>query len=107
MGTTNIRAFKPFKVNGTANLAVTASSQTLAIPAGVGVGTPAVRVANVGTQTIFIDFGLSTGTASTSTSMPILANTVEVFSIVNDVTHLAVIAGSTGSTVYLTVGEGL
>ena len=105
--TTQIRAWKPFKVNATVNTAVTGSNQTLALGAGVGLGTVAVRVANIGTQTIFIDFGTSNTVAATATSIPMLANTVEVFTIPNDVTHIAFVAGTTGSTVYVTVGEGL
>ena len=88
------------------NLAVTASSQVLAVNI-VPIGNRTLRIANIGTQTIFIAFGVSTSTATVSTSMPVLPNTVETFFMRNENTHLAVIAGSTGSTIYVTIGEGI
>lgn len=105
MGSTNRRAFKPLGVNKTVNVAVTATSQLLAVP-NVPYGTLALRMANVGTQTIFIDFVTTTGTAVATTSIPLLANTVEVFTLGNDITHVSAIAGTTGSTLYITYGEG-
>lgn len=107
MSTTTLRAFKPFKANATVNEAVDGAADTLALGTGVGVGTFQVRVANIGTQTIYIDFGTASTVAAVATSIPMLANTVEVFTVPNDVTHIAHIAGDVGSTVYVTVGEGL
>lgn len=103
---TQKRAFRPQGVNNTVNLAVTAASQLLAIP-NTAQGTRSVRVVNSGTQTVFLDFVTTTGTAVATTSMPVLANTVEVFTFGNDVTHITAIAAATGSTIYITPGEGL
>lgn len=64
-----------------------------------------MRLANIGTQTIFVALG--TVTASASTSMPIMANTIEMFSLPGGVNTLSVIAAATGSTLYATIGIGL
>lgn len=100
------RAFRPQGVNNTVNLAVTAASQLLAIP-NTAQGTRALRIVNSGTQTVFLDFVTTTGTAVATTSMPMLSNTAEVFTFGNDITHVAAIAGGVGSTIYITPGEGL
>jgi hypothetical protein len=105
--TTQIRAFRPSVQNGTVNIAVTASNQVLTLGSPVPQGTQALRVANIGTQTVFIELGTSAAVAAVTTSMPLLANTTEVFTIKNDITSIAVIAGNTGSTIYVTAGEGL
>lgn len=100
------RAFRPQGVNNTVNLAVTGTSQTLAIP-NTAQGTRALRIVNSGTQTVFLDFVTTTGTAVATTSMPMLANTIEIFTFGNDITHVSAIAATTGSTIYITPGEGL
>jgi len=95
-----------FAGNSTVNIVVTASNQVLAVNA-TPLGNRSVRIANIGTQTIFVAFGISTTTASVTGSMPILPNTVETFFMRNENTHIAVIASSTGSTMYVTTGEGI
>jgi len=106
MSTAQLRAFRALGVNKTVNVAVTAASQALTIP-DVPFGTRSLRLANIGTQTVFIDFGTTSGTASLTTSIPLIANTSEVFTIDNNITYVNVIAASTGSTMYATYGEGL
>ena len=97
---------RPFEVQGnTVSAATTASSQALQINA-TPIGNRTIRIANVGNQTIFVSFGLSTVTASTATSTPIQAGSVETFFIRNETSHVAHIAGSTGSSIYVTIGEG-
>lgn len=86
----------------TVNLAVTGSAQSLTVGA-VPAGRTAVRVACIGTETVFARWG---GAATTGASMPILANTVEVFDLPEGVTTLSFIAADTGSTVYVTPGNG-
>lgn len=86
------------KINVTL-VAVTASSQDLTIPDHEGLAT--VRIANIGNQTVFIDLN---GAATTS-SMPILANSVEVFDF-GIGTDVSAIAAAAGSTLYITVGRG-
>lgn len=100
------RAFRPQGVNKTVNIAVTATSQLLAIP-NTAHGTRSLRIVNSGSQTIFLDFVTTTGTSVATTSMPMLAGTIEIFTFANDITHVAVIAAATGSTMYITPGEGL
>lgn len=106
MGMMTIRPFEPIPSQNTANIAVTGASQVLAVPVA-GQGTRSIRVLNSGTQIIFIVFGISTSTAAVATAMPILANSAEIFTLPNNVTHVAVIASATGSTMYITVGEGV
>lgn len=108
MAGTFIRAFRPLGVNKTFSIAVTAASQTLVIP-DTPFGTRALRLVNSGSQLIFVDFLNSgqAGVASVTTSMPLFPNTVEVFTIGNDIGSMVVIAGAVGSTLYATYGEGL
>lgn len=89
----------------TTALAVTASNQTLTLSPNGGSMTRSMRIAVIGTQTVFIALG--TVTSSVTTSMPILANSVEVFTLPAGLTTLSVIAADTGSTIYVTVGEGV
>jgi len=97
---------RPYHVQAdTVNIAVTASSQVLAINS-TPIGVRSVRVVNTGTQTIFLKFGISTTTATLADGFPVLSNTVETFLLQNEVTHVACIASATGSTLYVTVGEG-
>ena len=99
----------PFQpVGGVANtstIAVTASNQPLTLSPAVGSDGGSIRIANVGTQTVFLAFG--TGTASVTTSMPIPAGGVEVFSCPGGLSTLSVIAAATGSTLYATPGTGI
>lgn len=97
-----IRPFGP--VGDTVNLAVTATTGSVALTRS-GVGTQSIRVLNTGTQTVFINVGASAVTAVLATSMPIFPGTVETFLLKNDQTHVAAIAASTGSTLYITTGE--
>jgi hypothetical protein len=97
---------RPFDLQSDAvNLAVTGSSQVLAVNS-TAIGTRSVRVANIGSQTIFIKFGTANTTVSATSGTPMIPNSVETFLLRNEVTHIAAIAGSTGSTMYVTVGEG-
>jgi len=85
----------------TVNTAVTGTAASLTLPAILGEAST-VRLINVGTQTIFISF---ITTATVDNGLPLLSNT----SIVVDKGSLAsvsVIAGTTGSTLYATVGVG-
>ena len=97
---------RPFeKMSNTANLAVTGTSASVAVPSA-GVGHGSVRIVNAGTNTIFVEFGNSAVTATTTTSMPILPNTAETFVFRNENTHVAAIASTTGNTLYVTYGSG-
>jgi hypothetical protein len=85
--------------------AVTGSSATFTLPS-LATGTEqSIVFTNVGTQTVFWAWG--TVTASVTTSMPIIANTAQTIAVPYGVTTISVIAGSTGSTLYLTLGTGI
>jgi len=106
---TLIRPFGPTPGSSTANIAVTASNQTISVPIS-GIGFQSIRAVNLGTRTIFIEFGKdnsTTPTAATSTSIPMLPNSAEVFILPPDCSTLAVISDGTGNTLYLTVGQGV
>lgn len=90
----------PFSPKGdTVNLAVTGTAQDLALTEGHGT----IRIANVGNQTVFIHFQT---TATVGNGIPILANSAEVFGK-GAVGSLSAIAAATGSTIYVTTGEGV
>jgi len=83
----------------TVNVAVTASAQTLTFSTTQPMDN--VRLANVGTQTVFVNFQ---ATATVNNGIPILAGTVELFSAIPG--SLSCIASAVGSTLYATVGQG-
>lgn len=97
-----IFSFQPLSGgNATASLAVGTSAANVPLP-GLPSDGASVRLVNSGTQVVFLNF---TGAASSSTSMPMLPNTVETFSLPPTAT-ISAIAAATGSTLYATVGEG-
>ncbi len=101
---TQWRAFRPLAA--TQNIAVTATAQTQTL--NYALGTFAIRFCNVGTQTVFILAGEASQTAATTTNaIPIPSGQTEIFTFSNGVVSFSVIAGSTGSTLYTTVGEGI
>lgn len=101
---TNQRAFRPLAA--TQNIVVTASAQTVTL--NYSVGTFAMRLCNVGTQTVFVLFGETSQTAATVTNaIPIPSGQTEIFTLPLGTTTFSVIAGSTGSTLYTTIGEGI
>lgn len=96
----------PFRpVAETQSTAVTGTSQSVTINETLGNRT--LRVVNDGSQVVYIEFGRgAAATAVVGTSFPVLANTVEVFTLDATVDRYAVIAATTGSTIRTTVGEG-
>lgn len=101
-----IQAFQPAPTAAsTTALAVTGSSQTLTLSPNGGAMTRSIRLANIGTRTVFVALG--TVTSSVTTSMPVLANSVEVFTLPASITTLSVIAAGTDSTLYATIGDGV
>ena len=89
----------------TTALDVTAEDQTMTLSPNGGTQTRSLRLANIGTQTVFVALG--TVHSSVTTSMPVLANSVEVFTLPGGITTLSVIAETTGSTLYATIGDGV
>lgn len=102
------RAFRP--QSPTVSVAVTASSVN-SVFAGwpVSAGVKAIRIVNEGPNTIYIEFGegVAVPTAVVGTSMAMLPNTVEVFTLGNDKTSISFIASATGNTIRFVFGEGL
>jgi len=103
----------PFKpktgADTTTLLVVTASNQTMTLPTfgtnsdGGGIAQQ-IRLTASGTAVIF--WATGTVTASVTTSTPMLAGTVEVFSLPNGITTISVIGAATGTTLYATAGFG-
>lgn len=91
--------FTPSLAN-TANISATTSSARVAIPAGG----QSVRVHNAASVAVFIQFGDSSVTATTS-HMPIPAGGVETFNE-GGATHVAAITASGSGTIYFTSGSG-
>jgi hypothetical protein len=89
----------------TVNEAVTGSAETVSIAAALGDRDGAVRIANIGTVTIFIT--LDGTTPTTSNGIPMIANTVECFSMPQGKTAVKHIASGAGSTIYVTPGRGV
>lgn len=90
------------KPNQTVAVSVTTSAASTSFNGGF----ETIRVANTGTAVAFIE--LAGGTASATTSMPILPGTVEAFSTgaMSGVTSVSLI-GAAATTVYLTPGMGM
>lgn len=87
----------------TANIAVTAAAQQIPLPLVPAEG-GTMRLVNSGNQVIFWLYGNLAVT--TANGVPMLPNTVETFSTPPG-TQLSVIAAATGSTLYVTIGDGL
>jgi hypothetical protein len=104
-----IRPFNPKPLQGvnTLNLAVTGTTGTIALGAFKNQGRQSIRIVNSGTQVVFLNFSVGTGTATTTTDMPMLPNTSEVFWLGEKTTNINAIAAATGSTLYVTIGEGV
>jgi hypothetical protein len=100
-------AIDVFTVLGaTTSMAVTAGSAVVALTDIGHLGGDEVRVVNAGTVNAFIEFGNSAVSAATSTSIIVLAGTVEVFGVGPGATHVAAIAPSGTPTLYFTTGRG-
>lgn len=82
------------------------SSSNVARTLSGHLGGDEIRIANTGTAVAFVEFGESTIAATTTTSVPILPNTVEVFSVNPVQTHVAAITVSGTTTLYITTGRG-
>lgn len=100
MSTTN--PFTP-SAAGTLTVSATTSNSSVQLAAN-DTRFECIRIANAGTGTAFVVWGVGAQTASPTTSMPILAGTVEVFS--KGLADTVGVISSSTSTVYLTCGEG-
>jgi hypothetical protein len=93
--------FNP-KGNATVALDVTGTNQVLT-PLTQG-NTQQYRVSVIGNKNVFITFGAAP-VATLTTSIPIEQNTTEIFTA-GYLDLIGVIASGTGSTIYVTAGEG-
>jgi hypothetical protein len=102
----------PFRPGSTSNVVVTGTAQTLTLPTPYPVqGTLYQYVFNnVGTQTVFFlcDGFASTAptTVTSSNGMPVGAGVAIVISYLSTINACSVIAATTGSTLYVTMGAG-
>lgn len=91
----------------TVNVAGTTSTSSVQVAAAALQERTVRVVAPAGNAAVaFIRFGDSTVVAATTTSMPILPGTIEVFTLPGTHTHMAVITASLTATVYATPGKG-
>lgn len=100
-----IRPFTIAREVNPVSLAVTTTSQTVAVPRA-GVGTQTARIVVNGTAVIYFKLVInSTDVVTNTTGLQMLPSTVETFNIPNDVQYIAFIADATGSTVQVSIGE--
>jgi hypothetical protein len=94
----------PFTPGATVSRAVTSSSARVALPTTRG---NQILVTSPGGEatTSFIKFGAS-DVVAVATDTPILAGTVQVFSVPPGNTHVAAINASGAQTLYFTGGDG-
>ena len=90
----------------TVNVAVTATSASVALPAAADYA-DTLRLVNVGTQTIFVEVssGAAAATATSASSLPMLPNTELVIEAPRS-KFVSAVAAATGSTLYATAGIG-
>lgn len=99
-----MKAFKPYQY-APVSQALDGSSHALALPIPSR-SNDVIRVVVSGTAVAAIKAGASTITASSTVDMLLLANSVELFTLDDGVTHIAV-NGASGSTVQITMGTGI
>lgn len=96
---------RPFAPAGaTQNTAVTATSSAITLQNATYADV--LRLANIGTQTIFVEVtsAASAVAATSTTSLPIPPNTVQYLTAPRS-SFVSAIAGATGSTLYVTPGS--
>lgn len=107
MSSTYTRAFRPLGTNRTTNATIATAATTLSIN-DRPYGTQALRLFNSGVDTIFIELVDRVSINPTlTTSMPLLPNSVEVFTISVDTVAVRAIGVAGGNVLYATYGEGL
>lgn len=99
-----IEPFLPVGV--TVNIAATAASQVLALTPLINNFIGSLRLANIGSQTLFVAFGTSNTTVTAANGVPLPTGLSELFHFSEGITHVAVIAAGVGSTLYATSGNG-
>jgi hypothetical protein len=98
-----------FNPNSGATVSLAVLTTSAAVPAIANQTLANFRLANVGSNTVFLAFapqGAAAPVATTATGMPMIGNSEEVFTLPPG-TQIAAIAAATGNTLYVTAGEGL
>lgn len=96
------RPFEP--TDATQTDTVTATAKTITLTRAVSDVAGTVRIANIGTNTIFIRLDGVTPTNANAIAM--IANSVEVFSVPTGKLTVKYIADATGNSIYVTPGRG-
>ena len=104
--------FAFYPVGITTNITATTGTSTVTVTANpspsitTGNYQPnGMRLANLGTVAVFVQFGVTAPTVAVGTGMPIFGNTVETFQFRGQNAFAFTSAGTT--TLYITPGEGL
>ena len=99
--------FSPVGATVTLSATTTSGSTPVALTVPTASMTFSCRVYNAGTATVFVTFGVGTGTtAATATSMPIPSGGIETFELGPNITYAAGITAASTATVYFTTGRG-
>lgn len=100
------RAFRPLAATLSATPdGLVASTITL----NYNLGVRAVRLCNIGTQTVFVLLR-EAGDATAATALngiPVPAGQTELFTLPLGITTLSVFSAAAGSSIYATIGEGI
>lgn len=95
-------SFKP-TYQGTVTITVTGSSAATAL---THPGRSRAVVYNAGSADVFVEFGASDVAAAVASGYPIGPGMKETIAIDPANTHIAAISGTTGQTLYVSVGAG-
>lgn len=98
------RAFNPVE-DGTVSISASTSSSRIQVQSVVTTNSH-VRIVNTGAVTIFIKRGVDNTVVATTSDIPIMPGTIEVFTLAG-YTYIAAITASGTGTIYFTPGEGL
>lgn len=95
----------PFTPGASQVIAVTGSSAATALSSPIG---QSIRLhcKNTNSGYVFVAFGASSATATTTTSLALPPGAIETFTLPLSTTHIACIGESAGQTLYATTGEG-
>lgn len=97
-----IKHFKPYEY---ATIPATTTSANVAFATAVG---DTLRIHNLGTSTVYVQWGLSSQTATSSTGIPVgIAPASREFVYTGGINNVAAIAAAGSSAVHVTRGDGL
>lgn len=101
--------FSTFVPLGTATIATTTTSASVALPIAsadpYSGSRPQVRLAHTGTNPGFVAFG-DPGVVATVNDLPVFNGNPEIFTVPSGATHIAAIQATGTGAVYITCGYG-